>query len=174
MPPLGARASQERLAGLASGVRDLAARDGYPNRPTVRQRNAFDAECAGRLLDRMEIVTADAAHDGVWAFIGCVLLPDIGWWRFSERSPARLLGGPRNAFGRLWWRARTLLERNGEQAGGGVLDRLGEDELVQVMERPSLAGNPRVARQLCQSFLSAVGREGTINRMELMRDSANG
>jgi hypothetical protein len=51
-----------------------------------------------------------------------------------------------------------------------LLYQLGEDELVQIMERPSLAGSPVLARQVCLSFLRALADESGIIRSELLRD----
>jgi len=97
----------------------------------------------------MEIVPADAAEPGVWAFLCCVAVPDLACWRFPGRTRERLLGGPRNALRRLWWRA-YVLDRGSRE---GLSGRLGEDETVQIMERPTLAGNPRVATTLADAHL---------------------
>jgi hypothetical protein len=51
------------------------------------------------------------------------------------------------------------------------IGRLGEDELVQITERPSLAGSARLASQLADSFLEANLRYPSLSRSILMRDS---
>lgn len=83
----------------------------------------------------------------------------------SPGGPAeRLLGRPRNVFRRLWWRAETV--------GSDLIDTprgLGEDELVDIMERPTLAANTRTARGLAQ-LLFEKGDTTGLPRSELMRD----
>ena len=115
----------------------------------------------------MGVVTADAAEEGVWSFLSLVLTPEIGPWRFPDRAEDRLLGRPRNVFRRLWWRAWAL---------GPDLDvapegcsPLGEDEFVQIMERPSLGGNQRTARALRDALWRAECGGSTVGRSELMR-----
>jgi hypothetical protein len=124
----------------------------------------------------MHITAAEAASQGIWMFIGCILLPDIVRWRFpgdaGGTSRERFLGGNRglrNTFGRVWWRAHILKQPEVQQPYQ-LLYQLGEDELVQIMERPSLAGSPVLARQRCLSFLRALADESGIMRSELLRD----
>ena len=112
----------------------------------------------------MDVVPADAASSGVWAFVSLVVLPDVAAWRFDSRVESRLLGTYRNVFRRLWWRAETI--------GVDLIDvpdGLGEDELVNIMERTNLAANPRNATMLAR----LVVERGTLLRVarsELMRD----
>jgi hypothetical protein len=120
----------------------------------------------------MNIVPADAANDGVWTFLACQLLPDVATWRFPDRHEERLLGTARNTFRRLWWRAYILDGGRSTSDNTIVVNELGEDEVVQVMERPSLAGNARLARRMCLVFLELVVRTPQVSRMELMRDTA--
>lgn len=111
----------------------------------------------------MQSVPADAASRHVW-FVALVVLPDLAVWRFPGRADERLLGQPRNVFRRLWWRAETV--------GSDLIDAqrgLGEDELVNIMERPTLAANARTARRLAQ-LLFEKGDATGLPRSELMRD----
>ena len=120
----------------------------------------------------MDIVPADAAHGGVWTFLACVVLPDVAVWRFPDRNEERLLGTPRNTFRRRWWRAYVLDGARSRPNDRKVVDELGEDEVVQVMERTALAGNPRLARRVCVTFLELAARAPQVGRMEVMRDAA--
>lgn len=179
-PSGGHRVSEERLTEIANGVRSIAARSGYPGRPTKdadEGLRAFDVETATFLHSRMEIGAAEASAAGVWSFIGCVLLPDIARWRYPGREGftprERFLGaarGTRNVLGRLWWRAELLGTDNDEQ-GDSLLSFLSEDELVAVMERPGLAGNPILARQIGKSFRQVVGQSSELRRTDIMRDA---
>jgi hypothetical protein len=111
---------------------------------------------------------------GVWTFIASVLLPDVTRWRFrGERreatSPDRFTGGIRglrNTFGRLWWRAHLFRCETGQDPYV-FLRSLGEDELVQVTERPNVAGNPRVNVAVSRAFLAVAGEKA---RSDIFRD----
>lgn len=174
----GTRVSQATLRDLRQGVRKIAVEAGYPSpfpdAPPHRSRLDFDFEAARFLHEEMAIVTGEAGKDDVWEFLSCVLLPDVVRWRFpgSSRndhrtSEERFLGGVRNTFQRLWWRAEVLV---GED-GFGVLRRLNEDELVQIMERPLIASHREVARRMASMFLELVDRHADIDRMHVMRDA---
>jgi hypothetical protein len=167
-PTGGSRATESKLEEVRDLVYGLATDAGYPTDGSDATRTAFDRQCAMELYRTMEIVPADAAAPGVWAFLGCVVLPDFVTWRFPRKTPERFLGGHRNAFRRLWWRAYVLGVGDGEDS---LVRSLAEDEVVQIMERPTLGGNPRVARSLARSFLRAL-ENTSAGRMELMREAA--
>jgi hypothetical protein len=121
---------------------------------------AFDQRLPGILHRVMAIVPADAATEGVWSFISLVLLPEAAVWRWPKMHVDRMTGHYRNVFRRLWWRAEIL--------GGGGDDPpvlLGEDQLVAVMERPTIGGERRLARSFCRAVL---------NHMELRPDAGGG
>jgi hypothetical protein len=166
-PTGGNAAAESDLLRVRTSIVDAATAAGYPDVSTARGFGQFDHECARGLYEAMRIVTADAASPGVWAFIACVVAPDVACWRFANRTEERLLGGPRNTFRRLWWRMRVL-GSDGEM----LLGSLGEDELVQVMERPTIGGSPRVATHLCHAFLEMSASTPGIGRMNLMREAA--
>jgi hypothetical protein len=163
----GARADASLLLELRDRLRRIARERGFPE-PLRRGREWTFDSAAGRVLyETMDIIPADAAAEGVWSFVSLVLLPEIGPWRFPDRAQDRLLGHPRNVFRRSWWRAHIL---------GADLDAapegqqpLGEDELVQIMERATLAANPRVARAVRDGIFRGAGRVAA-PRSEFARD----
>ena len=165
----GHPADRGKLEQLQVAIRDVAEQAGYP-KSLGGSTQTFDRPCGTTLLELMDIVPADAAEEGVWSFLSLVLVPEIGPWRFPAQAEERLLGRPRNVLRRTWWRAWAL---------GPDLDRapegcepLGEDESVQIMERPSLGGNRRTARAL-QAALWRAELEGiSVPRSELMRQLA--
>lgn len=109
----------------------------------------------GRVLHRtMGIVPSDAASDGVWSFMSLVLLPEVTVARFPEGHIDRWLGRPRNALRRAWWREHVLGE---VLHATGEARPLGEDELVGLFERTSIAEEPRVARELGRRILAFDG-----------------
>jgi hypothetical protein len=165
----GVRVDQRQLADIRRAVHNVLDQLSFPNphRGQNARINAFDQEVGRHLHQIMQILPADAASPDVWAFMTLVLLPDAAMWRYPDGDLDRLLGGPRNALRRLWWRSFVL--------GDGPDDppaRLGEDQLVQVMERPTVGGNPRVARAFCAAYLQAQDRQPHLPSMIWMRDAA--
>lgn len=158
-----------KLAEIREAIRAIAQDAGYPTSLGTSTQN-FDRPCGTTLYRIMDIVPADAAEEGVWSFLSLVVVPEIGPWRFPGRSDERLLGRPRNVLRRTWWRAWAL-GLDLETAPEGCTP-LGEDESVQIMERPSLGGNRRTARAL-QAALWRAERNGLpVARSEVMRELA--
>lgn len=163
--PVGVR----KIGQIQVAIREVAHQAGFPN-PLGTSTQRFDRPCGTLLFREMGIVPADAAEEGVWSFLSLVVVPEIGPWRFPARAEERLLGRPRNVLRRTWWRAWAL---------GPDLDRapdgcspLGEDESVQIMERPSLGGNRRTALALQSAIWRAESLGLPVARSELMRELA--
>lgn len=161
------RVGPKQLAELQRVVRAVGTAHGYPKELPARNPRLirFDQALAPALYECMDIIPAEAAHDGVWSFISLVLLPDVAFWRYPNRTGRedyeRIIGRPRNVFRRLWWRAYAL--------GPDVAGQLQEDEAVGIMERPSLAGNPRIARALATAHLETIAANPDVLRSELLR-----
>ncbi len=166
-PTAAKRVPQEHLRELQARMREIAGEFGYPDLPNRRssQHIGFDRAVTAEIIAAMDIVPADAAHEGVWSFLSLVLLPDVALWRYPNTSGRgdyeRIIGRPRNVFRRLWWRAFAL--------GPETSSRLHEDEAVGIMERPSLGGNPRIARTLAEEHLAVLAEKPMLPRTELMR-----
>jgi len=159
-----------QIAEVRDAIRDAARESGYPAPLTTHTTQSFDRPCANALYRSMRIVPADAAEEGVWSFLTLVVVPEIGPWRFPAMADNRLLGRPRNVLRRLWWRAHSL-GPDLESAPQGCRP-LGEDEFVQIMERPSLGGNRRTATALRDALWRAESRGLSVPRSELMRELA--
>jgi len=132
-----------------------------------RAQAEFDRKCATLLLRELAIVPGDAASADVWAFVSLVLVPEIPFWRFAGASDERYLGGPRNTFQRLWWRAWTLGPDLTQLPAGA--SPFGEDDFVQVMERPTVSGNERLARAFYEVVLGTDAEHLGMTRSELVR-----
>ena len=151
VPTGGPTAPTERLLRVRRCA--LTAAEPWAGRQVSRsEAAAFDRTLGAALHDAMEIIPADAAHEGTWNFVTLVLLPDLAVQRFPERHPDRMLGGHRNAFRRSWWRREVLgeLTTTGEPP-------LGEDELVGIFERAKMARSRRLARTLAEEILRYEG-----------------
>lgn len=165
----GHPADRAKLEQVQEAIRHVAKRAGYP-KPLGGSTQTFDRPCGTELLRLMDIVPADAAEEGVWSFLTLAVVPEIAPWRFPAQAEERLVGRPRNVLRRTWWRAWAL-GPDLDQAPEGC-EPLGEDESVQIMERPSLGGNRRTARAL-QAALWRAELDGlSVPRSELMRQLA--
>jgi len=166
--PTGPRVPEQRVSDVAHAIRHLVDSLGFPSpRRTKDAFTEFDHRLPELLCSQMEIVPADAADEGVWSFLSLVVLPDIAVWRYPDRTRERMLGMPRNVFRRLWWRGYVL--------GPGATDPpavLGEDQLVAIMERPTIGGHPRLARAFSRAVIETQQKHGELSPMFLMRESA--
>lgn len=172
----GTRATKATLLSLRSDLLRLAEAAGYPESPNQDRAAAFDATAAVALARHMPIAPAEAAKGALWEFLSCVVLPDLVRWRFggADRSTAieRYLSGRRNTFQRLWWRAFHLAARGNDPAHmESLLRALGEDELVQLMERPSLAGIEGLPAAIAGGLLTVSGRHPNLTRRQLIREA---
>lgn len=176
-PTGGARATATALNRLRSDLLQLATTSGYPSSPDQKQAADFDTEAALVIAQQLLMAPAEAAKGGVWAFLSCVLLPDIVRWRFSGTGGAatpleRFVSGRRNVFQRLWWRAFHLAPRvPGSPQLPELLRALGEDELVQLMERPSLAGIEGLPGSIAVGLLAASHAYSDLTRRQLIREA---
>lgn len=164
----GTPAGRDSIASVQRAVWHAAEEAGYPSSPDNSQRQLFDRLCASGLYDVMNIVPADAANEGVWAFLTVVVLPEITPWRFTDTAAEeRYLGKPRNTLRRLWWRAWAFGTDFAVTPEGCT--PLGEDEYVQIMERTTLGGNRNTARALREALWRAEATGRPFPRSPLMR-----
>ncbi len=163
-PVGGTRVSEDQLGALRQEVVQLAREHGFPGQPS--RLMAFEGDCARLMHTRLPMTPHESSHEDVWSYLTCCWLLDVALWRFgSEADERRFIGNVnRNTFRRLWWR--------GEILGPDIdLRRLGEDELVNIMERPTIAGDRRLARAVAAEFLRLVETGESADRMLLMREA---
>ncbi|MCV7412710.1 hypothetical protein AWC05_00490 [Mycobacterium florentinum] len=163
-PVGGLRIDDQQLIDLRKEVVELACRYGMPGR--ITSLSVFEGRLARLLHERIPMSLNEASHEEVWSYLTCCWLLDIAVWRFGKDADARRFIGDvnRNTFRRLWWRAAIM----GPQVD---LTRLGEDELVNITERPTIASDHRLARTVAFEFLDRVDRGEAEPRMLLMRDA---
>jgi hypothetical protein len=163
----GARASNAQILSLIVAVTNCAAECDFPAPPSQANRLRFDWEASNIVLRRMQVSPAEASHEGVWNHLCCINLPHIVRWRFPEDKEERYLSGRRNTFERLWRRGYLLNDPDRSDEPLWMLKHLGEDEIVQLMERPQLHGRPVLARTTARLFL--INQSGCPRR-ELFRE----
>ncbi len=166
--PIGGRQVTEgEIASLRSEALQVAHECGYPDTPGIEQRVRFDGRMGRLLHERMSITPHQGAEEEIWTHLTVGALVDIAAWRFGGLRDERALGrGARSTFRRLWWRAEILGAVSWDETRP-----LNEDETVQIMERPELAGSPLVAQALVDAFHRRVEASPSAGRMNLMRDA---
>jgi DNA-binding CsgD family transcriptional regulator len=177
-PTGGVRVSEARLADLRELIREAAKAVGYdagmPLEPRAPEGAALDRRLARVLYDELHLTPHEASAGDVWRYFACVLAPELVRWRFpgKEGSPQERFGTSlrRNLFGRMWWRAFIFHEPAASDPWV-LLDALGEDEMVQITERPSAAGYRPLARGLARGLLRRHRQAPGLNRGNLLRDT---
>ena len=161
--------SLRELVERIRGVADTTLRSS----PT-RTRD-FDVQVARILWEEAGLTANEAGQDDVWSFLCAVAMPDVVRARFPGRDGVgtdveRFLGGARNTLGRLWWRAYALLDPDATDPLH-LVGRLPEDALVQIGERPTIAGYPPLARAFAYAVLDTPSAGLRGGQEDLVRDA---
>jgi hypothetical protein len=160
----GQRVEESVLQQLRTDLLSIAEEHGLPGPP--RDLSTFEGRAARLLRGVLDMTPHEASHEEIWSYLTCCWLLDVAVWRFgADASVDRYLGHiNRNTFRRMWWRAEVL--------GSEVdLTLLGEDELVNIMERPTLFSDRRLAQSIACEFLHRVEAGDVVDRMRLMREA---
>lgn len=167
-PMAQARVSTDDLRKFRRVVVELARSFGFPNSVSSHRKVEFDQKLSVLLHRSMRLMPNDAACNEVWICVNLMILPDVllwrhGTWRSNTQgwtvSAERIYDLVRSTFGRLWWRVELL--------GEECLARLGEDECVQILERPRIAGYGPLVRSIVFHHIS---RTISTQRMDLLRE----
>jgi hypothetical protein len=149
----GRVADRPRIADVRRAV--IQALEPWQTQETVPRTEVavYDLALGRALHESLQIVPADAAHDETWNFLTLVVCPDVAVRRFADMHDERMMGTPRNALRRTWFREEVIgdLQRTAERP-------LGEDELVGLFERSALARNHTLVRRLAITVLGYAGR----------------
>jgi len=156
------------LTSLRAGIVEVARSSGFPNGGDAVSRARFDADMAAWWGEQAPIATGEALRDEIWAWLTICLLPDVAGWRFQKHSVDRFLGGVRNTFQRQWMRALSL-DRGPGPERWALVYALTEDAMVQIMERPSIAGQPELARAIAEVWIETADVLGAGPMEDLMR-----
>lgn len=126
--------------------------------PTSREdRDRYALRVGQVLSETLPLMQAEAAHDGVWSFLSLCLLPDVVHKRWpienGRLSPDRWVGKQmardRNFLKLSWrnWRAVGDLSKAASQP-------LGEDEMLNLLERTEVARNRELVRAIARHILA--------------------
>lgn len=165
----GRRIGAQRIVELREEITQIAARHGYPSEVTAHDRQLFDAACAVHLAESADLQSGELLRDDVWAFIAAVLLLNVTIWRFPTLTPDRFHGGDRNMFQRLWYRAIALDRGSQHPQRWGLIAHLTEDAIAQVVERPSVRNDRRLAVAIAEGWLRMVAGAGGASVERIMR-----
>lgn len=166
----GGQIALTELGELRRLLVEAARTCGFPERGSVSDRGRFDALATAVLANFAPLASGEADRDDVWAFLTTVLAPDVVAWRFVNRSPDRFMGGVRNAFQRLWMRANAL-DLGADAIGNRweLVERLTEDALVQITERPSVGADHRLSRAIAEAWILTAEAIGMARMEDVMR-----
>lgn len=150
---------------------DVMARLQNQSTATAQDVARFSAHVGRSISEVIDPLPSDAGHNGVWAYLALRVFPDVLARRWPSSDDGKLskdrwvgpqLGRDRNYLKVCWrnWRTFGDLLLQGHQL-------LGEDELVQFVERSTLARNPRLLRAAAKVVL---GEGAPKNRMDFTRE----
>lgn len=166
------RAGSEELLGLRGKILANAEEFGFPSVVSSKVLVEFDRSVGPEVHAQMTIMPADASSIDVWNFINTAVVPDVVLWRYGRFhtqtkkwiiSEDRLFDMTRTTIGRLWWRVHLL--------GPELARKLGEDEVVNLLEKPRIGGYPLLSRAMGARLLTFASESNTGRRMELFRDA---
>lgn len=132
-------------------------------------RAVFDRDAVVFLATHDALQTGEALRNDVWAFITTVVAPDVVHWRFPDTKPERYHGGIRNAFQRLWLRGNALDRGESHPDRWELVRSIPEDAAVQILERPSVGGRPRLALAMGEGWLEMRKRIPSGQQEDVMR-----
>lgn len=149
-----------------------------PEDMTISERSTFGLRVGRAVEEVISPILADAAHDGTWWYLSLAVFPDLVYRRWPVvgtgadllLSRDRWLGGLGSGKGK----DRNFLKNSWRRwvVFGPVGDRieppLGEDEMVQMLERAAVARNIPLIRQ-CALAIGEYGSEFPSGRMEFAR-----
>lgn len=167
-PTGGSWVDPRELRQFREGLVSIAREHGFGATGSKSASARFDAALSAWLFQQELFQSGEALRDDVWSFVGVVIAPDIVHWRFGS-SRERYLGGIRNTFQRLWFRARCLDRGAGAEDRWGLLVSLTEDALVQITERPSIGADAVLARALGEAWVRASSHIGKGRMEDVMR-----
>lgn len=170
----GVRLPPERLREHRAAIVDAARERGFPAPPNRKQASGFDIAVAEILHRDSGIIPAEAVAGDLWAFLSLVVMPDVAAWRYTDLHHDRVLGTDvtRHVFGRLWWRAHLVHDRDAEPEDlYATLSVLGESAFDQIYaRRTSIGGSPHIVRGILRIWQRIDIPLETVTERDFLRD----
>jgi len=148
-PTGGMPVDKDTIRRLRRELEAIATAAGYPNMGGQAGKSQFDSQVL-RLLADFPIAVGEALRAEMWAWVAVVLVPHLVRWRWpvkDEKFRIERFAGPlvRNALGRLWYQG-FILDRGKDHVDRWTFsDELTADQVVALLERPSLAASRKTA-----------------------------
>lgn len=149
----GGHRSEQLIEDISLHIRQIAEQVGFPDSSSQVARAKFDREAAIYLGEHPGLSSGESLRNDVWSYLTTVETPDIVAWRFAKQDPDRFAGGVRNAFQRLWMRGSVLDRGEDNDDRWELVKVLSEDAHVAIFERPSIGGNPSLAKALAEGWV---------------------
>ena len=162
----GGNKAPNQAFSIGVELRSIATRCGFPSKLS---KAGFDRLAAVYLAQHPVLQGGEALRNDVWAFITTVVAPDLVAWRFPDAGPERYDGGVRNTFQRLWLRAKALDRGPAHPERWALVNAMPEDAVVQIVERPSLGGRPRIALAVGEAWQEMIRTTPLGLQEDLMR-----
>jgi len=171
-PTGGVKATDAKLQSIVENLTAIAKKHGYPKEQ--HRNTSADAEWSEWLHRNLDVSPHEAAGDAMWHFLTLVLVPDLVRWRWSATKEdsasdrwVTVKHRGRNTFGRLWWRSE-ILRMPAADKPYQLVHELREDEVVQILERPSIAGHLKLTRTSGRKLI-AMEPQKNVSRGNIMR-----
>jgi len=177
----GRKITEEKIKEIRENIKKIAIDNNFPNTPSTMNTQKFDRESTMYLFENLNISPNEASKNEIWNFISCILLPDIVYWRYffkeNKINPTkdalndRYLGGRRNCFQKLWWRALVFRNLNNNGNKYEFLLIFNGDDFRELEERTSIYGNINLCREVARNYNEIKNKftEKLVNR-DLFRD----
>lgn len=147
----GRRITPAELDLLRKAMLDIAKDCGFG--AASADHASFDSRCSIWFGETGLVTTGEGLRDDVWTWLAVSLLPDLVAWRFPGQPEDRFLGGARNVFQRHWMRARAFDQGGHSKRRWALVSALGEDAMVQILERTSVSSQPELAGSIARTWL---------------------
>lgn len=155
----GTKVTELQLRKLRDSILSVAADSGFASGRRPKNFSKFDCELALLLVKEPLFASGEALRDDVWSYVGCFLAPDVVFWRWGS-TLGRYVGGIRNAFQRLWLRARLFDRGDSSPDRWGLVSALNEDAFLQIIERPGISSDPTLCLAIGEAWVRASKQAG--------------
>lgn len=164
--------TEHQLRALQSTLTELARKAGYPDNASSQEARTFDLTVGHYLHTRLPGVETDLLRPETWSYVSTILVPHLVRWRFPAAKTERYAGSlVRNTLGRMWLAARTLDRGHASDDRWTFFTNASADFLVQLLERPILSADRRLALMIAEAWSNWRNSASTINLERVNRSA---